>query len=284
MECIYVFSISCSSPGNSTDLGNSASLPCHQGTNLVGAHRELKEALKEMNLDKVRGFLLENECDWFEFQMNVPTASHMGGVWERLIRTVRNVLNALLDQAGTQLNEESLRTFMCEAEAIVNSRPLTVDNLMSPNAAEPLTPNHLLTMKSRFLLPPPGEFQRADIYLVKRWRRVQYLVNQFWLRWRKEFLVTLQERQKWTSPRRNMRVGDIVLMKEDTTPRNCWRKARVDKTYTDEDGLVRKVRLVVSDPLLNQQGQRVRATTVLERPIQKLVLLLEVEDIEDQDK
>ena len=58
--------------------------------------------------------------------MNVPHASHMAGSWERQIRTVRNVLAALLDQHGEQLNDESLRTFMAEAESIVKCRPLTV--------------------------------------------------------------------------------------------------------------------------------------------------------------
>ena len=47
----------------------------------------------------------------------------MGGVWERQIRTARNVLSVLLDQSGGQLNDESLRTLMTEVEAIVNSRP-----------------------------------------------------------------------------------------------------------------------------------------------------------------
>ena len=141
---------------------------------------------------------------------------------------MRNVLNALLDDHGTQLDEESLGTFMCETESIVNSRPLTTDNLTSPDGMEPLTPNHLLTMKCRVLLPPPGEFQREDIYLVKRWRRVQYLVSQFWLRLRKEFLLSLQRRQKWVNPQRNMQVGDIVLIKEDNVSRNRWRTARVD--------------------------------------------------------
>lgn len=173
---------------------------------------------------------------------------------------------------------------MCETEAIVNSRPLTTDNLTSPNEGEPLTPNHLLTMKSRVLLPPPGEFQKADIYLVKRWRRVQYLVNQFWLRWRREFLHSLQERQKWVHPRRNMQIGDIVLLREDNVPRNSWRMARIEDVYTDEDGLVRKVKLVVGDSSLNVKGERVRAKTVLERPIQKLVLLLKCDDDQVKDK
>ena len=104
--------------------------------------------------------------------MNVPEASHMGGSWERQIRTVRNVLASLLAQHASQLDDETLRTFMVEAEAFVNCRPLTVDTINSSHMPEPLTPSHLLTMKSKVILPPPGEFQRADLYSRKRWRRV----------------------------------------------------------------------------------------------------------------
>ena len=245
-----------------------------QGTNLMGARNELNEALKEMNRGDVREFLQKNECDWIEFQTNMLAASHMGGSWERQIRTVRSVLNAILSQSGTQLNEESLHTFMCETEAIINSRPLTTYNLASPNEIEPLTPNHLLTTKSHVLLPPPGEFQKVDVYLVKRWRRVQYLVNQFWSRWRREYLNSLQPRQKWTRQRRNMQPGDLVLVSEENIPRNCWRLARVEEAYSDQDGLVRKVKIVVSDSSLNPRGERVRSKTTLERPVQKLVLLM----------
>ena len=78
-----------------------------QGTNLVGAKGELKEALEQMDNDEVRNFLLKKECDWFEFKLNTPTASHAGGVWERMIRTVRNALNGLLEEHGSQLGEES---------------------------------------------------------------------------------------------------------------------------------------------------------------------------------
>lgn len=59
----------------------------------------------------------------------------MGGAWERQIRTVRNVLASLLSHDGTQLDGETLRTFMVEAEAIVNCRPLTADTINSPVAS-----------------------------------------------------------------------------------------------------------------------------------------------------
>ena len=118
---------------------------CDQGTNLVGAKNELEKALSSVDRSRVRHFLLERNCDWIEFQLNIPSASHMGGVWEREIITARNMLSVLLDQCGSQLNDESLQTFMTGVEAVVNSRPLTVENLTSPDALEPITPNHLLT-------------------------------------------------------------------------------------------------------------------------------------------
>ena len=88
----------------------------------------------------------------------------MGGVWERQLRTVRSVLSPLLDNHGSQLDDESLRTLMVETEAIVNSRPLTTDDFTCKETPTPLTPNHLLTQKSQVVLSPPGIFQQADLY------------------------------------------------------------------------------------------------------------------------
>ena len=102
-----------------------------QGTNFVGARRELTQALSETDQQKIKTKLLEEQCDWFSFKMNVPAVSHMEGVWERQIRSVCNVLSSLLQNNGRQLDDESLRTLMCEAEAIVNSRPLTVTSLLT---------------------------------------------------------------------------------------------------------------------------------------------------------
>ena len=179
-----------------------------------------------MNYDHIRTELLKQECDLINLKMNTPGSSHMGGVWERQIRSVRAILSSLLLSNPTRLDDESLRTLMCEAESIINSRPLTVAQLTDPGSPEPFTPNHLLTMKSKILLPPPGNFQPADAYIRKRWRRVQYLTNEIWSRWPKEFLLSLQERQKWTRPPRNLNVDDVVIVKDVNTPRNACMAAR----------------------------------------------------------
>ena len=161
--------------------------------------------------------------EWF---FNPPASSHMGGVWERQIRSVRKILAGILHENGEQLDDESFRTVLCEVEAIVNSRPLTFPS-SDPNDLNSISPSNILTMKTQVILPTPGAFERADLYLRRRWRRVQYLANLFWSRWKKKYLVSLQMRQKWTKSKRNITVGDIVLIKDDSLPRNEWLMGRV---------------------------------------------------------
>ena len=253
-------------------------LRCDQGTNFVGARNELMAALKELNQERLREYLVENGCDWIPFETNTPHSSHMGGVWERLIRTIRSALETLLLNAGTQLNDEAFRTFLTEAECIVNSRPLTTNYLNDPDAPEPLTPSHLLTLKPKVVIPPPGKFQRPDLYSRMWWRRVQYLANEFWLRWRQEFLQSLLTRVKWNHSRRNLSVGDIVISKEDENVRNQWPLARVVEVYPSADGCVRKVKIMKANGELDKQGRRQKSPTFLNRPIHKLVLLLPCEE------
>ena len=189
-----------------------------------------------------------------------PSASHMGGVWERQIRTVKSVLTSLIKSCPRTLDEETLNTFLVEAECIVNSRPLTLENLFDPDST-PLTPNKILTMKSRLVSPPPGVFQEADVYGRKRWRISQHLANSFWSRWRKEYLQLQQTRQKWTGEKRNARVGDVVLLKEEGAMRSHWPMGRVSEIHPGRDGLVRSVSLQVG-------------RSILKRPVHKTVLLV----------
>ena len=220
--------------------GKVRELRSDQGTNFVGAKNELAAALKELNTTSLKEYLSSEDCDWIDFNLNVPLASHMGGIWERQIRTARSVLSSLLLKHSTQVDDEALRTLMTEAECIVNCRPLTIENLTDPLSPEPLTPNHLLTLKTQVVLPPPAKFESPDQYSRKRWRRVQYLANQLWLRWQKEYCALLQKRQKWTTPKRCMKEGDVVLVCDNESPRNQWPLAVVSKVFPSCDQLVKK--------------------------------------------
>ena len=122
--------------------------------------------------------MLEHGGQWIQWKRNPPTASNMGGVWERQIRSAHAILVALLKIHGTSLNDESLHTFLAEVEAIVNTRPITSESLSDVHSPVPLCPMQLLALKSRVVMPPPGEFQKEDIYCRKQWRRVQDLANE----------------------------------------------------------------------------------------------------------
>lgn len=182
-----------------------------------------------------------------EFVMNVPSASHMGRVWERQIRMIQSILTVMLERSAIRLDTTTLRTFLYETMAIINSRPLSVEHLHDPTGPEPIIPNHMLTMKSSVILPPPGQFGKEDLYLCKRRRRVQFLANEFWQRWKREYLLNMQQRQKWQGTSWNSQVDDIVILQDDNSLRNEWKLARVVEPHPSADGIVRKLKLLVGD-------------------------------------
>jgi hypothetical protein len=86
------------------------------------------------------------------------------------------------------------------------------------NDLKVLAPNDLLLLQNGQSFPP-GTFVKTANYVKRKWRQVQNLANLFWHRWTKEYLPILQQRAKWNKTERNLQVGDIVLI-VDNTPRN----------------------------------------------------------------
>ncbi len=54
-----------------------------------------------------------------------------------------------------------------------------------------------------------------------------------WKRWVREYLPQLQERQKWRSARRNFIPGDVVIIVDESAPRNSWLTGRVVQAVPD---------------------------------------------------
>ena len=220
------------------------------GTNFVGAQKELCHALQDWKANlSIRDYLLTHSIDW---RFNPPTASHMGGVWERLIRSARRCLFFLVGKIT--LCDERLNTLACIVEETLNSRPMTYVS-SDPADPKPLCPNDLLRAYKRSVLPISTDAQDS---FKKKWRHVQLLANQFWTRSQREYFALLQARQKWSKESVNFKVGDIVLVSDDCAPRGCWPLGRVAVINPGRDGLVRSVEV------------KVGAKTVT-RPVTKLV-------------
>ncbi|XP_067947246.1 uncharacterized protein [Watersipora subatra] len=242
---------------------------CDNGTNLVGAKNELYRHSQIANRE-LQNYLEDNSIT---FKFNSPDASHQGGSWERLIRSVRAVLNGMSLKYSKRLDSQTLRTAFFEAASIINSRPITAMGINNPEE-HILTPNHLLTMKTKLLLaPPPGSFSPDEIYGRKRWKMAQQFAEEFWTIWKAEYLQQMQIRQKWTNIQRNIKTEDIVLVKDENAPRCDWRIGIITDTISDADGLVGNVKVRLGNKYLDKTGRPLEPPVILSRPIQKIVLL-----------
>ncbi|XP_060580217.1 uncharacterized protein LOC132737005 [Ruditapes philippinarum] len=202
------------------------------GTNLVSGDCELRKSLREWNQSEIGQFMLQREIEW---NFNPPSASHMGGIWERMIRSTRAILRSLVKEQ--LLTDEQLLTVVTEVEKILNDRPIT---RVSDDPKDPpvLTPSMILLLKSNTCIPR-GIFRKEDTYAKRRWRQAQYLADIFWKRWIREYIPTLQSRQKWLRPQRDIREGDIVLVAQENIPRGQWPLGRVVTINVGRDGHTR---------------------------------------------
>ena len=139
------------------------------------------------------------------------------------------------------MTRDEISTLFQEAASIINNTPLYG---ISPQPDDPLpiTPAQLMTLKDSPNPSPIEFFSQKDLetYGINRWRRVQELSEDFWKRWRREYLSNLLSRAKWTKGRRNLRTGDLVLLRDKNLPRNEWKSGVVNLVVTGSDGVVRK--------------------------------------------
>ena len=177
-------------------------------------------------------------------------------MWERLIRTVQRLLCTILN-SNVVSSDEILMTVMCEVESMINSRPRTKVS-DDPSDLHPITPNHFIMASGSEAWPWAG--QDASICARQRWRRVQAYTAMIWKRWIKEYLPSLQQRQKWRVEKPVLAAGDLVMVSDLSCPRGVWPLGRILEVYPGNDGLVRSAKV------------RTKLTTLI-RPVSKLIHL-----------
>ena len=243
--------------------GNIQHLYSDNGSNFVGAERVMRNYMNAWNKEQIYDHLRLKGIEW---SFNPPGASHMGGVWERMVGVVKQVFKAILP--GKPLNDDALHTILLEVEAMVNSRPLT-DVVVDSKSDLPLTPNHLLRINPT-IGPPIKLTDKPDVYARQRYRLVQFVADEFWRRWVLEYPRTLFTRRKWQERRENIKVEDVVLIVDSDTPRGEWPLGRVVHTYPDKDGIVRVAEVRTKSGLIK-------------RPITKLCVIVKASHAVEMD-
>ncbi|XP_062558042.1 uncharacterized protein LOC134222914 [Armigeres subalbatus] len=206
-------------------------------TNFSGANNEIKalhELLKnQLSLSVIRNELAQQGIAWMFIP---PRAPNFGGLWEAAVKSVKT---ALKKEIGLQqLSHDEFITLLVQISAILNSRPLSPLS-DDPTEFEALTPAHFLIGSTMKALPEPNLLEiptnRLDHY-----QRIQQMFQRYWQRWSKQYLTQLQMTSK-NSPIDPLRIGSIVVLREDNLPPLCWPLARIICLHPGTDGIVRVV-------------------------------------------
>ncbi|XP_065081379.1 uncharacterized protein LOC135703953 [Ochlerotatus camptorhynchus] len=227
------------------------------GRNFSGADRVLRDQIQRIEQDAATTFT-NAETKWLFIP---PSAPHMGGSWERMVRSIKNTMTNL--PQDPKLDDDGLQTLVVEAEAIVNSRPLTYLPLDSAEQ-EALTPNHFIMGSSTGVKQPAMKIAETAETIRVSWDLIQQRIDYFWKRWIMEYLPTLTRRTKWFGETKPVECGDLVIV-IDETRRNGWVRGRVLEVTKGRDGRVRQAMVQTPGGLFRRPVSKLTVLDVAER-------------------
>ena len=219
----------------------------------------MKEYVAAWNKERIEEDLVQQGVRW---KFNPPAAPHFGGVWERLVRSCKKAMYAVLGYRS--IAEYVLSTTICLVEQTLNARPLTPVS-SEVNDLESITPNHFLLGNKNVCLPylPCAE---EFVNYRKLFRQTQAYCDLIWDRLRKEYLPTLNNRQKWNcESNRILNKGDLVWLVEDSDKRGYYKLGRVTETMEGSDRTIRSATIQTKDG-------------VYQRPVVKLAPVLSMDE------
>ena len=212
--------------------GTPAVIWSDNGTNFIGAEKELRECMKKWNTLNIAAELAYKGIKW---RFTPPSTPHQGGIWERLVRSFKRVLYTIL---GTRrLTDEVLNNTFCLVEYALNSRPLTPVSA-DPNDLGAITLNHFLLGNQETGIP--SIFGVDEFDHRKPYARAQPYANAIWSPWLKDYVPALNRRSKWQTPAEQLfKVGDLVWIVEERNPRGYYPTARIGELRYGSDSAAR---------------------------------------------
>lgn len=205
------------------------------GRNFVGSAREIKTNLEGSLKDLQDKTVTKYGYQRLEWHFIPAAAPHMGGLWEAGVKSLKMHFKKIAGQMKYTFEEFS--TLLAQIEACLNSRPLgPMSNNLDDLSA--LTPGHFL-IGSAMLTPAEPEQLNSSINIIQRWRKVKALHRELCLRWKQEYLKELHKRNKWKFPQINLKVDDLVVIKNEICNPTEWRLGRIVEVSPGPDGKVR---------------------------------------------
>lgn len=234
--------------------GRCTKLISDNGTTFIGSDKELARVLQSWSKVLPEHNLSRFGTDW---QFITPSAPFKGGLWESAVKSMKRHMKRAI--GVRTLTKDELYQLAVHIEGCLNSRPLWPMS-DDPTDPMPLTPAHFVLGKAILPQPVAEDVAESPENRLTIWGQRQKLQQQIWRRWHDEYLCTKQVRTKWYNIEKNLKIGDMVVVRKENTPPAMWIIGRIIKTFAGGDGMVRSA--IVKTP-----------TGELERPVNKLVFL-----------
>ncbi|GFY22187.1 integrase catalytic domain-containing protein [Trichonephila clavipes] len=213
-----------------------AKLYSDNATNFVGANIELK---KMFNLvckpDEALASYMASEGIYWKFLP--PRAPNFGGLWESGVKSFKFYLKRVV--GNIRLTYEEFLTVIIQIEGMLNSRPL-VPLSSDLDDLNVLTPSHFLIGRSITSIVEP-DLTNLNENRLDNWQKITKIIQLIWKRWSVDYLNSLQQRNKWHFEKKNAKIGDMVIIKEDNLPSCQWSLGRINNIYPGKDSKVRVV-------------------------------------------
>ncbi|XP_058456954.1 uncharacterized protein LOC131434306 [Malaya genurostris] len=219
-------------------FGKPAEIFSDNATCFRGAWNDMVKAKSKIHQQCAES-IISTTTTWY---FNPPETPHMGGIWERMVRSVKEAMKVLND--GRKINDEILMTTIAETADMINTRPLTYKP-QDPAGEEALTPNHFIrgTITSADLQVDSVSAAEA---LRDTYKRAQFLSDRIWERWIIEYLPTINKRSKWLDEKQQLSVGDLVFLVNGNN-RKCWKRGKIVEVYPGLDGIIRQASVRTAD-------------------------------------
>lgn len=213
------------------------------------------------HIKEVREFLLKNQIVLQEqfTRQNInwifapPTAAHMNGLHEACIKSVKLLLKNEIGDAI--LTFEEFSTLLSRVEAILNSRPLVAMS-EDPCDLDVLTPGHFL-IGQPLVAVPEYVWKETKMSRLSRFQVIQKMSQNIFSRYQREYLTSLQLRNKWFNHSENVKIGDLVLIVDENSIPLHWKRGRIIEVFPGKDNVIRSVKLKT------QSGELIRPVVKL---------------------
>ena len=246
--------------------GSPSEIISDQGSQLKAASKEIASLVEEWDWKVIHDWVATKKIKW----TFVPSeGQHQNGLSESLIKSVKKSLKHKV--TSNVMTFSQLQMIMYEVANIINSRPIGILTGSDPEHPCPITPNDLILGRATADVPQGPFTENQKRSLAKRFQFNQQLISDWWKAWYQTVFPTLVPSYKWLQRHRNVKIGDVCLIRYKNELRATYRLGRVIETRVGTDGLVRTI--VLKYKLPNEKVFR-----NVERPIQGVSVIVPIEE------